>query len=122
MATDVAEFIDPSRPQRSPRTTEADAMDDMTPAERHRERIEAALADYSPDFSSGPAQLLTLAMTEVFGRLVAVDPGFLDLVAEHNRLAYERRDRKARRRAGGKGKKKRKAGKQEEESPGRESG
>jgi hypothetical protein len=81
-------------------------MDDRTPAERHRERIEAALADYQPDWSAGPVQLLTLTVTEVFGRLVAVDPKFLDLVAEHNRAAYARRDQKARKRAGGKGRKK----------------
>jgi hypothetical protein len=109
----LAEFINPSRRQRSPRTTEADAMDDRTPAERHRERIEAAMADYEPDWSAGPVQLLTLALTEVFGRLVAVDPKFIDLVAEHNRAAYERRDRKARRRVEGNGRKK-KAGEQEE--------
>jgi hypothetical protein len=89
------------------------APDDMTPAERHRERIEAAMADYEPDWSAGPAQLLTLAVTEVFGRLVAVDPKFLDLVAGHNRQAYERRDRKARKRAEGNGRKG-KAGEQED--------
>jgi hypothetical protein len=88
-------------------------MDSRTPAERHRERIEAAMADYQPDWSAGPAQLLTLAVTEVFGRLVAVDPKFLEMVAEHNRLAYERRDRKARKRAEDKGRKG-KAGRQEE--------
>jgi hypothetical protein len=82
-------------------------------AKFRRGRVETALADCSPDWSAGPAQLLTLAVTEVFGRLVAVDPKFLDLVAEHNRLAYERRDRKARKRAGGKGRKK--ARKPEEE-------
>jgi hypothetical protein len=89
---------------------------------RHRgTRTEAHLAKLW-GLATGEVRLLTLAVTEVFGRLVAVDPKFLDLVAEHNRLAYERRDRKARKRAEGKGKKKRKAGKQEEESPGRESG
>jgi hypothetical protein len=77
-----------------------------------RGRVEAALADHSLDWSAGPAQLLELAMVDAFGRLVAVDPGFLDLVAEHNRLAFERRDRKARRRTGGNGRKG-KAGKQE---------
>jgi hypothetical protein len=80
------------------------APDDRTPAERRQERIEAALAAYQPDWSAGPVQLLTLAVTEVFGRPVAVDQKFLDLVAEHNRLAYGRRDKKARRRAEGKGK------------------
>jgi hypothetical protein len=80
-------------------------LNNSTPAEQHRERVEAALAAYEPDWSAGPVQLLELAIVDVFGRLVAVDPKFIDLVAEHNRAAYERRDRKARRRAGGKGKK-----------------
>jgi hypothetical protein len=73
------------------------------PAAAWQERIEAAMAEYEPDWTAGPVQLLTLAVTEVFGRLVAVDPGFLDLVAEHNRLAYELRDKKARKRADGNG-------------------
>jgi hypothetical protein len=75
------------------------------PADRHRERVEAALAAYEPDFSAGPVQLLELAVVDVFGELVAVDPKFIDLVAEHNRAAYERRDRAARKRTKGKGKK-----------------
>jgi DNA adenine methylase len=79
------------------------------PAERRRERIEAAMADYDPDWSTGPVQLLELAVVDVFGRLVAVDPGFIDLVAEHNRAAYERRDQKARKRAEGNDKTKKKA-------------
>lgn len=53
-------------------------------------RIDQALASYEPDFTSGPVQLVNLILVDVFGRLVAVDPKQLELVAEYNRGVYER--------------------------------
>src|SRR5262249_24905630 len=41
----------------------------------HQRRIDRAMAEYEPDFSTGPVQLANLVLVDVFGRLVAVEAG-----------------------------------------------
>jgi hypothetical protein len=38
-------------------------------------RIDRAMAEYEPDFSTGPVQLVNLVLVDIFGRLVAVEAG-----------------------------------------------
>jgi hypothetical protein len=48
-------------------------------------RIDRAMAEYEPDFSSGPVQLANLVLVDIFGRLVAVEAGEFEASLERLR-------------------------------------
>jgi hypothetical protein len=55
----------------------------------HQRRIDRAMAEYEPDFSTGPVQLVNLVLVDIFGRLVAVEAGEFEASLERLRRFQE---------------------------------